>query len=255
MSPGALQLTPLLDFPLVTEGDALAAMIVDAMQRQGLMPDSSGVLVVAQKVISKAEGRLVNLADVSVTEEALTLANDAQKDPRLVTLILRESRAVIRIRSGLIIAEHRSGHILANAGIDASNVGVAGDHVLLWPENPDHSARLLSERIADLTGVSIPVVINDSLGRPWRMGTVGFAIGTYGLEPVWDQVGESDLDGRKMQVTAPAMADAIAAAASLVQGETNQGRPIAWVTGCPLRPSTTATSRDLLRTLGQDLFR
>lgn len=255
MSSGPLQLTPLLDFPRVTSGDALADMIVDAMQRQGLIPDSSGVLVVAQKIISKAEGRLVNLADVLVTEEAVSLANKAQKDPRLVALILQESLAVIRIRPGLIIAEHRTGHILANAGIDASNVGVSGDYVLLWPEDPDRSAREISERIAALTGVSIPIVINDSLGRPWRMGTVGFAIGTCGLEPVWDQVGEHDLDGRKMQVTAPAMADALAAGASLVQGETSQGQPIVWVTGCALRASETATSQHLLRTQGQDLFR
>ncbi|MGA1581255.1 MAG: coenzyme F420-0:L-glutamate ligase, partial [Luminiphilus sp.] len=176
MSSGPLQLTALQDFPLISAGDDLAEMIVHAMQQQGLTPDASGVLVVAQKIISKSEGRLVNLADVRVTEEAASLAADAQKDPRLVTLILQESRAVIRIRPGLVIAEHRTGHILANAGIDASNVGVSGDHVLLWPEDPDESARQLSARIAHLTGVHMPIVINDSLGRPWRMGTVGFAI-------------------------------------------------------------------------------
>ena len=255
MSSGPLQLTPLQDFPLVFAGDDLAEMIVHAMQRQDLTPDASGVLVVAQKIISKSEGRLVNLADVRVTEEAASLAADAQKDPRLITLILQESRAVIRIRPGLVIAEHRTGHILANAGIDASNVGVSGEYVLLWPEDPDESARQLSARIARLTGVHIPIVINDSLGRPWRMGTVGFAIGTCGLEPVWDQVGEQDLDGRKMQVTAPAMADALAAAASLVQGETNQGQPVVWATGCPMRLSESATSHALLRIRGQDLFR
>ena len=255
MSSGPLQVTPLQDFPLISAGDDLAEMIVDAMRRQDLAPEASGVLVVAQKIVSKSEGRLVNLAEVLVTEEAAALAGETQKDPRLVTLILQESRAVIRIRPGLIIAEHRTGHILANAGIDASNVGVSGEYVLLWPEDPDGSARQLSARIADLTGISIPIVINDSLGRPWRMGTVGFAIGACGLEPVWDQVGERDLDGRKMQVTAPAMADALAAAASLVQGETNQGQPVVWVTGCPLRASETATSRALLRTRGEDLFR
>ena len=135
---------------------------------------------------------------------------------------------MIRVRPGLIITEHRTGHILANAGIDASNTGVdaaSGDEVvLLWPRDPDASARALSEAVSGALGYPVPVVINDSLGRPWRMGTVGFAIGVAGLEPVWDQVGERDLDGRTMQVTAPAIADALAAAASLVQGRRIRAR-------------------------------
>ena len=166
--------------------------------------------------------------DVEVSEDARRLAEEAGKDPRVVELILQESQSVIRVRPGLIITEHRTGHILANAGIDASNTGVdaasGDDVVLLWPQDPDASARALSEAVSGALGYHVPVVINDSLGRPWRMGTVGFAIGVAGLEPVWDQVGERDLDGRTMQVTAPAMADALAAAASLVQGETTRAR-------------------------------
>ena len=223
------------------------------------MPEPSSVVVIAQKVVSKAEGRLIRLDTVKVTPEARTLAQETGKDDRLVTLILQESKALIRVRPGLIIAEHRTGHILANAGIDSSNVGVtddeAGSHVLLWPEDPDGSASKLSAYLTEALGFTVPVVINDSLGRPWRMGTVGFAIGVSGFEPVWDQVGERDLDGRVMQVTAPAVADALAASASLVQGETDQGQPVVWAQGCHLRLAEEASARQLLRPLEQDMFR
>jgi coenzyme F420-0:L-glutamate ligase/coenzyme F420-1:gamma-L-glutamate ligase len=244
----------------VRVGDELAELIVAGVLRQSLRAgDSVPVLVVAQKVVSKAEGRLVFLRDVEVTDDARRLAEESGKDPRVVELILRESQSVIRVRPGLIIAEHRTGHILANAGIDASNTGVDAvsghEAVLLWPEDPDASARALSKAVSQALGYHVPVVINDSLGRPWRMGTVGFAIGVAGLEPVWDQIGERDLDGRTMQVTAPAMADALAAAASLVQGETDQGTPVVWVEGCAPRVSEQASSKELLRAVQQDMFR
>lgn len=259
MKLGGLQLTPLTDFPAVLAGDALPELIVAAARRQDLRPSESTVLVVAQKIVSKSEGRLVALDDVEVTDEARALARESGKDARLVSLILQEARAVLRVRKGLIIVEHRTGHILANAGIDASNVGAIddekGEHVLLWPADPDASARALSEALGEAFGQSIPVVINDSLGRPWRMGTVGFAIGVAGMESVWDQIGEADLDGRLMQVTAPAVADSLAAAASLVQGETNQGQPVVWVEGCQLRRSGNASAQQLLRPLDQDMFR
>ncbi len=260
MAAGELHLTPLDGFPAVRPGDVLAELIVSNVRRQSLRADDGvPVLVVAQKVVSKAEGRVVCLQDVEVSDDALRLAKETGKDPRVVELILQESRSVIRVRPGLIITEHRTGHIAANAGIDASNTGVAaetGDEVvLLWPRDPDASARKLSETVSQALGYHVPVVINDSLGRPWRMGTVGFAIGVAGLEPVWDQVGEQDLDGRTMQVTAPAMADALAAAASLVQGETDQGTPVVWAEGCPLRVSKQASSRALLRAVQQDMFR
>lgn len=170
MKLGALQLTPLTDFPAVLAGDALPELIVAAARRQDLRPSESTVLVVAQKIVSKSEGRLVALDDVEVTDEARALARESGKDARLVSLILQEARAVLRVRKGLIIVEHRTGHILANAGIDASNVGAIddekGEHVLLWPADPDASARALSEALGEAFGQSIPVVINDSLGRP-----------------------------------------------------------------------------------------
>lgn len=237
----------------------MGELILSAITGQGLVPEPSSVVVIAQKVVSKAEGRLVCLDAVKVTPEARELAQETGKDDRLVTLILQESKALIRVRPGLIIAEHRTGHILANAGIDSSNVGVtddeAGGHVLLWPEDPDASAKRLSSYLSEALGFAVPVVINDSLGRPWRMGTVGFAIGVSGFEPVWDQVGERDLDGRVMQVTAPAIADSLAAAASLVQGETDQGQPVVWVEGFQARESVEATAGHLLRPVEQDMFR
>ena len=254
-----LQLSPLRDFPAVLPGDSLGELVAQATRAQGITPDASSVLIVAQKVVSKAEGRRVKLADVDVTAEALELAHLTGKDPRLVTLILSESRSIIRTRRGLIIAEHHSGHILANAGIDGSNVGVTdesdGESVLLWPENPDASANTLARYLSEAFGLPVPVIISDSLGRPWRMGTVGFAIGLSGFEPVCDQVGERDLDGRVMQVTAPAVADALAASASLVQGETDQGQPVVWAQGCHLRLAEEASAQKLLRPLEQDMFR
>jgi coenzyme F420-0:L-glutamate ligase/coenzyme F420-1:gamma-L-glutamate ligase len=259
VKPGALHLTPLRDFPAVLAGDSLGELVIQATRAQDITPDAGSVLIVAQKVVSKAEGRRVRLADVDVTAEAQALADLTGKDPRLVTLILSESRSIIRTRPGLIIAEHHTGHILANAGIDGSNVGVTdesdGESVLLWPENPDASAKALSRHLGEAFGVAVPVIINDSLGRPWRMGTVGCAIGLSGFEPVWDQVGDRDLDGRVMQVTAPAIADALAASASLVQGETDQGQPVVWAQGCYLRLAEAASAQQLLRPLEQDMFR
>ena len=240
-------------------GDSLGELVVSGTRAQNITPDDSSVLIVAQKVVSKAEGRRVRLADVDVTAEARELAHLTGKDSRLVTLILSESRSIIRTRPGLIIAEHHSGHILANAGIDGSNVGVTddsdGESVLLWPDNPDASARALARHLGEAFGLPVPVIISDSLGRPWRMGTVGFAIGVSGFEPIWDQVGERDLDGRMMQVTAPAIADALAASSSLVQGETDQGQPVVWAQGCHLRLSENASAQQLLRPLEQDMFR
>ena len=242
---------------MIVSGDSLADIIVELTKKQAIEPPPGSILVVAQKVVSKAEGRIVDLKSVKVSKKAQTLAHSTGKDPRLVELILQESRSIIRTRHGLLITEHRTGHILANAGIDISNVSDAidSDDVLLWPEDPDASAHGLSARLSEAFGFFMPVIINDSLGRPWRLGTVGSAIGSYGLEPVWNQVGETDLFGQPMHSTAPAMADAIAAAASLVQGETDQGLPVVWVTGCAMRTGLKETSRSLLRPPDQDMFR
>ncbi len=257
MKNEGLNLIPLTSIPIIEEGDELAKIIAQAIFEDSIILSEGVILVVAQKVVSKAEGQLVDLQTIEPSNEATALAEATGKDERLVELILQESKAILRSQTGVIITEHRTGHILANAGIDQSNVGgfANADNVLLWPRDPDDSARLLSLELSETFGFHIPVIINDSLGRPWRMGTVGFSIGSWGLQPIWDQNGEFDLSGRAMQNTSPAMADGIAAAASLVQGETNQGLPIVLVNGCALRPTSSATSRDLLRPDHLDMFR
>ena len=257
MKNEGLNLIPLTSIPMIEKGDELAKIIARAISEDSITLSQGVILVVAQKVVSKAEGQLVDLQTIEPSNEAIALAEATGKDERLVELILQESRVILRSQAGVIITEHRTGHILANAGIDQSNVGGFADYdsVLLWPRDPDDSARVLSEELSETFGFPIPVIINDSLGRPWRVGTVGFSIGSWGLEPIWDQNGEFDLSGRAMQNTSPAMADGIAAAASLVQGETNQGLPIVLVNGCALRPASSATSRDLLRPHHLDMFR
>lgn len=252
-----ISLTALDGLPLVTADDDLVALVVSASGGNGFMPRPGDVLVLAQKIVSKVEGRQVCLDDVEPGPDAMLLAEKTGKDPRLVALILSESVAVIRSRPGLIIVEHKTGHILANAGIDASNIhqGESGPTVLLWPEDPDASARELSGQMSAHYGFRIPVVINDSIGRAWRMGTVGHAIGVAGLDPLWNQVGERDLFGNELRVTEPATADGIAAAAALLQGEAAEGRPVIWVRGCPLAGSAGRGAKALLRPHATDMFR
>ena len=162
----------------------------------------------------------------------------------------------MRSRPGLIIAEHRCGHVLANAGIDASNIAQdEGEQVLLWPENPDVSATELHQRFTEAYGFGVPVIINDSMGRAWRLGTTGHAIGVAGLDPLWNQVGERDLYGNELRVTEPATADGLAAAAALVQGEAAEGSPVVWVRGCPRSSGEARSSLALLRPHSADMFR
>jgi len=206
--------------------------------------------------VSKAEDRLVALAAVSPSTAAVKLAEETGKDARLVELILSESTAIVRSRPGLIIAEHRCGHVLANAGIDASNIAQDdGEQVLLWPEDPDVSATDLHQRYTKAYGFRVPVIINDSMGRAWRLGTTGHAIGVAGLDPLWNQVGEHDLYGNELRVTEPATADGLAAAAALVQGEAAEGSPVVWIRGCPRSSGEARSSRALLRPHSADMFR
>ncbi|MFV8816268.1 coenzyme F420-0:L-glutamate ligase [Haliea sp. E17] len=253
---GTLQLIPLGDFPLVQPGDDLAALLADGLRRNGLALESGDVLVIAQKVVSKAENRYARLAEVEPGERAREIAARADKDPRLVQLILDESREVLRVRPGVIIVEHRNGYVHANAGIDRSNIhsDPQDPQVLLLPEDPDHSAATLREALQRHCGVAPQVIINDSAGRAWRVGTVGMAIGTAGLAPVWDQVGDHDLFGNRLEVTMPAVADELAAAASLVMGQAAQGSPVVLARGANL-PQSTEGSRALIRERAMDLFR
>jgi len=251
-----LELIALEGLPLVQPGDDLAELLTSALAANSLALVEGDILVIAQKIVSKAEGRYVRLADVEPSPRARALAEEAHKDPRLVELILLESREVMRVRPGVIIVEHRNGYVHANAGIDKSNITQpAGDpQVLLLPRDPDASAEVLRQALAERTGLDIQVIINDSAGRAWRNGTVGIAIGTAGLEPLWDQVGERDLCGNVLEVTQPAVADELAAAASLLMGQAAEASPAVLVRGARLRRAEGG-SNALLRDRAMDLFR
>ncbi len=251
-----LSLTAPPDFPLVEPGDDLATLILDCLAAAGQSLVEGDLLVLAQKIVSKAENRYAYLADIEPGEEAVALAAEADKDPRQAELILRESREVLRKRPGVIIVEHKLGYVHANAGIDKSNITSEADNprVLLLPEDPDASARELRETLRQRAGVDVNIIINDSAGRAWRNGTLGFAIGTAGFEPVEDRVGDADLFGRALEVTEVAVADELAAAASFLMGQAAEGAPVVLVRGARLRPSQQGSSR-LLRHRDQDMFR
>ena len=249
-------LTALAGIPTVCPGDDLAALIVAGLRRTELVAELGDVLVLAQKIVSKAEGRRVRLADVVPSARAVALAEQAQKDARVVELILRESVQVLRCRPGVIIVEHRSGLVMANAGIDASNVDDAdGDEsVLLLPLDSDHSAAGLREKLRRSLGCDIGVVINDSFGRAWRNGTIGTAIGLAGLPGLWDMRGLPDRRGRLLRSTEVGVADELAAAASLVMGQGDEGLPVVHVRGFPLA-LREGSVRELMRSRDIDLFR
>ena len=251
-----LRLIALPDFPQVAAGDDLAALTAEALARAGFVLRTNDVLVFAQKVISKAEGRRIALADVVPSARALELARMVQKDPRLVELVLRESRRVVRSAKDVLIVEHRLGLIMANAGVDQSNVAdpAGGEFALLLPEDPDASAARLRERLRILTGCEPGIVVSDSFGRAWRVGTVGVAIGCAGFPATLDLRGQTDLFGRPLRVTVVGHADEIASAASILMGQANEARPVILVRGLTLRaPHQPAAA--LIRPSQQDLFR
>ncbi|MGH8663159.1 MAG: coenzyme F420-0:L-glutamate ligase [Burkholderiales bacterium] len=250
-----LTLIALTGIPEVEAGASLADIILQALDRSGASLAAADVLVVAQKIVSKAEGRRVPLADVQPSERARTLAVQAQKDPRLMELVLREAREVLRVKPGVVIVEHRLGFVMANAGIDQSNLAAGeAESALLLPENPDASAAKLRAALAAASGVDVGVVINDSFGRAWRNGVTGVAIGVAGVPAVVDLRGRTDRAGRELRVTEIAAADELAAAASLVMGQAGEGLPVVLARGFPyaLRESSAA---ELVRPRAQDLFR
>lgn len=228
-----LTVVAITDFPEIEPGTDIGEVICRLSQAQGTELLDQDVVVVAQKVVSKAEGRYVDLATVKAGAKASALAEKVQKDPRLVEVILGESRRVLRYRQGVLIVEHKLGFVVANAGIDQSNIDPAKGAlpVLLLPENPDMSARRLREQIHRRLGKVVAVVISDSFGRAWRLGTVGVALGAAGLPALIDLRGTPDLYGRRLQVSETAFADEIAAAASLLMGQANEGLPVVIVRG------------------------
>jgi coenzyme F420-0:L-glutamate ligase / coenzyme F420-1:gamma-L-glutamate ligase len=252
--PRELRLIALPGIPEIEHGAALCDLLLTATARANLALQTDDILVLAQKIISKAEGRVVQLASVAPSARALDIAKEANKDPRIVELILRESRQVLRVKPGIIIVEHQLGFVMANAGIDQSNVPGAEDAVLLLPEDPDDSARKLRDELHKKSGVEAGVLIIDSFGRAWRNGVTGTAIGVAGLPALIDLRGNYDREGRALKVTQVAAADELAAAASLVMGQADEGTPAVLVRGFPyaLRDGSV---QELLRPKAEDLFR
>lgn len=241
--------------PLIEPGVDLVTAILSGLQANGQKLEPTDIVVIAQKVVSKSEDRYIALSDVEPSSAALALALEADKDPRLVELILRESRAVVRRKPGVIIVEHRLGYVLANAGIDASNVtpAIGVSRVLLLPESPDASAAKIRRGLEAHCGGPIGVIINDSIGRAWRNGTIGTCLGSAGLPAVTDLRGNPDLFGRALMVSTVGFSDEISAAASLLQGQGDEGRPIVLVRGCEWQPSEQ-TGRHLIRDSMEDMF-
>jgi coenzyme F420-0:L-glutamate ligase/coenzyme F420-1:gamma-L-glutamate ligase len=245
---GEVRVVPLRGIPEVGEGDDLGALLVDAAERAGgLQPKD--VVVVAQKVVSKVEGRIVRLSDVEPSARARELAAD--EDPRRVEVILRETRKIIRARGSLVIAETTHGFVCASAGVDASNAK-GPETVILLPLDPDASAQRLRERIRELTGVAVGIVVSDSFGRPWRRGTTDVALGVSGIAPLLDLKGQHDSAGYELHGTEIAVADEIAGAAELVMGKT-EGIPAAIVRG--VEAAGDGRGIDLLMPRERDLFR
>ncbi len=253
-----ITLTELKEIPLVRQGDDLAKIIEKSLGRSNLVLEDNDILVLAQKIVSKAEGRLINLATITPGDRAKALAKQTDKDARLVELILQESNNVLRTRPGTIIVEHKLGFICANAGIDHSNVAGIGDAteemVLLLPKNPDISAKAIRSQLEKTTSKRIGVLIIDSHGRAWRNGTVGMSIGLSGIPGVLDERGWKDLFGYTLKITIVGIADELAAAASLLMGQASEGTPIVHVRGFPytLREGNL---NEMIRAKDQDLFR
>ena len=254
----SLTLTPLQGIPLIRAGDDLTRVILGAIDRMGIQLLDGDILVVGQKIVSKAEGRTINLEEIVPGQRAIKLAAEVDKDPRVVELVLRESKAILRTRPGTIIVEHRLGFVCANAGIDHSNVAGEGsaaeEYVLLLPENPDRSAECLRKRMELESGVRLGVLVIDSHGRAWRMGTVGVTIGVSGLPALVDLRGRPDLFGYNLRITQVGAADELAAAASLVMGQAAEGTPVVHVRGFPY-PLREAALAELIRPIEEDLFR
>jgi coenzyme F420-0:L-glutamate ligase/coenzyme F420-1:gamma-L-glutamate ligase len=250
-----LQFHVIPDIPLIKAGDDLTAILLDGLSRLSVPLDDGDVLVLAQKIVSKAEGRLIPLASVTPGPEAIALAAETDKDPRLVQLILEESVEVMRKKPGVLIMRHRLGNVGAHAGIDQSNIEhEGGECALLLPIDPDGSARRLRESVSAATGRRCGVIIADTMNRAWRLGTIGGAIGSAGLTVLDDLRGTQDLFGRELKVTVINRIDSLAATACLLMGESVQKTPAVLIKGLAPEDSTQ-TARDLVRPLAEDMFR
>jgi coenzyme F420-0:L-glutamate ligase/coenzyme F420-1:gamma-L-glutamate ligase len=250
---GIVQVLPVKGLPIIKKGDNLALLISDAVEKQGMPLQNGDVLVVTHVVVSKAEGEIYNLDEITPSEFAKTVAKNLKKDPALVEVILRESRGIRRMRDGHLITESKHGFTSANSGVDQSNVA-GGRFVAPLPKNPDRSARKIREGIMKKTGKDTAVIISDTHGRPFRMGEVNVAIGVAGINPIRDRRGETDLFGYVLHVKQTCIADELASAAELVIGQANEGIPVAIVRGYSYPRSEKASARILIRSKKRDLF-
>lgn len=254
-----LELRALPDVPIVEPGDDVPALVRGALERAGVELADGDVIVLASKMVSRAEGRFVDVSRVEASPRAVELARLTRKDPREVELVLRESSEVSRAVPGVLIVRHKNGVISANAGIDASNArppsapAESGPWVLLLPENPDASAERVRAALASWSGAALGVVVSDSLGRPFRIGSVGAAIGVAGVPALWDQRGRADLFGRPLEHTMTALADQIAAAADLVAGQAAERRAVVLVRGLEFAVGQHS-ARELCRDPASDLY-
>jgi coenzyme F420-0:L-glutamate ligase/coenzyme F420-1:gamma-L-glutamate ligase len=248
-----LEVFALPGIPMVRQGDDLPALILAGLGRAGQTLRPHDIIVVAQKIVSKAEGRMVDLAEVVPSAEAIALAAEVGKDPRIVQVVLSESVKVVRHRPNLMIMQHRLGFVMANAGVDQSNVAAADGHhrALLLPLDPDASAARIRAALAGHADVG--VIISDSFGRPWRRGTAGVAIGAAGIPSVIDLRGQPDLFGRTLEVSIIGFADEVAAAASLLQGQAAEGQPVVIVRGLNWTAPDMPVA-DVIRPPEEDLF-
>lgn len=256
--PQALTLTALEGIPLIAPGAALARILHDCAENMGMPLETGDVLVVAQKIVSKAENRYLDLRALTPSKRALEIAAVVEKDPRFVEAVLMESTDIVRYQKNVLIVANRNGVVMANAGIDHSNIDnrEGGDNVLLLPADPDASAGRLRREILSLCGAETGVIINDSSGRPWRNGIVGIAIGVAGLTALQDLRGEPDLFGRRLEVTESATADELASAASLLQGQGDQGQPVVLIRGFhPPKTAAHSPAAALVRDRRADMFR
>jgi coenzyme F420-0:L-glutamate ligase/coenzyme F420-1:gamma-L-glutamate ligase len=249
---GPVTIVGIEGLPEIAAGDDLGALVVEAVRRQGLSLTSDDVLVVTQKIVSKAENRVVDLATVAPSPLALELAANWEKDARHVEVVLRESRRIVRMDHGVIICETRHGLVCANAGVDASNVP-GNDRVLLLPVDPDASAAGIRDRIRALTGADVALIISDTFGRPWRTGYTEVAIGVAGMLPILDYVGQLDAQGRELRATWICIADELASAAELVTGKSNQV-PVTLIRGYQA-PRGEGSAQEMVRQAERDMFR
>jgi coenzyme F420-0:L-glutamate ligase/coenzyme F420-1:gamma-L-glutamate ligase len=248
-----VQIIGLEGIPIIKRGDDLALLICTAAEKQGTPIEDGDIIVVTHVVVSRMEGNIVNLDEVTPSEFAKNLARSMEKEPALVEVILRESKSIIRMGQKHLICETQHGFICANAGVDQSNV--PGErNVTLLPKNPDRSAKILRQRIKKLTGKDVAVIISDTHGRPLREGEINIAIGVAGMKPIRPRIGEKDLFGYTLRVKRTAIADELASAAELVIGQTDEGIPAAIIRGYPYPKSDRAKAKELIRKKEKDLF-